>query len=515
MATMPNLVKHRKTQIWYFRKIIPKDLQTRLGRKEVMESLGTRDRLEAVRLVLPHVEKWNRLIADARAGRLRKFTDEELDHVAICWYHDYQSRIAWGATKLLPDEIGFPIADENELDQRLTEYLLREEVAIAFGSPDYERLRFLAFQEHQHTYAMRPILSRLADTRVDSRPFVEVTTERDHLRLSKVFEMFKESNPGYQPEREMAVRRFRELIEDKGIDCITRADAREFRRLNQLVPNRMPVAIREKSARAQIAWGDEHKARRTGPANVNKHIAMLQSLLQWARNDGALLDHLQEWSNPFAGVSVKDHRPQEEKRVPFTRDDLNKLFQSDFVRRPKRAEDRWLPLLALFSGATVEELAGLGVADVRNDEGVDYLAITTETRRLKNVKRKRNIPVHPRLEELGFMRYVAERRKAGDQKLFPNLKRNKAGKVAGNFTARVNPFIHSLVDHPRKSFHSLRHNFKVEAIRTLIADPVVKMLMGHAHGTIDWSVYAEGAKTEYEALYRWITRIQYPGVQVA
>ena len=514
MAKMPNLLKHRKTGIWYFRKIIPADVQKRLGRKEVMESLGTRDRLEAVRLVLPYVEKWNRQIADARAGRLRDRSEEQLQALAIAWASDYRSRLVWGQAGL-PDEIDLPIADETELDQRLSEYLLRQDIPIEFDSPDYKRFRFLAFQEHQAAYAVRPILNRLSDPGTDSRPLVEVTTGRGDLVLSKVFEKFRTESPGYQPEREIAVRRFCELIDDKGIDCITRADAREFRRLDLLIPKRLPGAIRKKSAREQIAWGDEHKAERSGPANVNKHIAMLQSLLQWARNDGALLDHVRDWSNPFAGVSVKDNRPQEEKKVPFGKDDLNKLFQSDFIRRPKRPEDRWLPLLALFTGATVEELAGLATADVRKDDGVNYLAITTENRRLKNPSRKRNIPVHPRLVELGFLRYVAERRSASDVKLFPDLRPNAAGKVSQSFSSRVNEFIHSRIDNKRMTFHSLRHNFKVEAIRTLIPDAIVKLLMGHAHGTIDWTVYAQGAKNEYEALYQQISKIEYSGVRAA
>ncbi len=81
----------------------------------------------------------------------------------------------------------------------------------------------------------------------------------------------------------------------------------------------------------------------------------------------------------------------------------------------------WLPVLALHTGARLEELAQLQHADLLSDsDGVTFLAITGEgERRVKNAHSVRAVPLHPLLVELGFPRLFHPGRKG---RVFAELK---------------------------------------------------------------------------------------------
>jgi len=513
MVKMHNLHRHRKTGVWYFRMVIPKDVRKLLGRAEVMVSLGTKDEIEAIKRAIPHVERWKATIADARAGRVRRMSDEQLQTLAIAWGHDYQSRLVWGVTKF-PDEIGLPIASEDELDERLTQYLREEEIPIEFGSPDYAVLRQMAFDEHKYSYAVRPVLGGLAPV---TAPVPE--SKVPGLELSKVFARFLTEVPSSSPDRRVAVDRFIEFFGDKPITAITRADARKFCDTSRKIPRAMPGTIREKPLRDQIAWAEANKAERIGPSSVNKHLSMIGSLLDWVHNHTELLDHLPDWRNPFDGINVHDSRTQDDKRVAYSPGDLEKIFSSTFMRRPQFPEDYWLPVLAIFTGARMEELGQLDVADVRREGKVDFLALTEfdtagrRTKKLKNKSSERDIPIHPRLIELGFLRYVEERRRAGDAKVFPRLRADIRGKLTHNANTRINRALADIIPDKRKRFHSFRHAFKSELVRRLITEQRQKLLMGHGRGNVGDTVYIH-KETLLEVLQSDIRKI-FPDLKIA
>ena len=74
-----------------------------------------------------------------------------------------------------------------------------------------------------------------------------------------------------------------------------------------------------------------------------------------------------------------------------------------------------MPLLGLFTGARLGELALLLASDVSIDEasGVSAISIADDPsigRSLKTRASRRTVPVHPELIRLGFLEYVRERR---------------------------------------------------------------------------------------------------------
>lgn len=187
--------------------------------------------------------------------------------------------------------------------------------------------------------------------------------------------------------------------------------------------------------------------------------------------------------------NVRTQVTQEQKsRVAFTSEDLAKFFNSVIYTneyRPKgagREAAYWLPLLALFTGARVEELAQLLVSDVHYVEGLGhYLNITDEAEHshLKNSASRRRIPVHPILIACGFIDYVA---KGSTSKfLFPHLKPNPRDKLGGYFSNFFSGYLRNKVKitDTRKVFHSFRHTFKDACRAAGIEEAVHDALTGH------------------------------------
>jgi len=105
---------------------------------------------------------------------------------------------------------------------------------------------------------------------------------------------------------------------------------------------------------------------------------------------------------------------EEPDREPWQLDELKAFFSSPVFTeglRPTAGRGEaayWLPLLALFTGARLGELAPLTVADITTDNpaGISTIRVTEhleQGRRLKNVGSRRVVSIPPELVGLGFM----------------------------------------------------------------------------------------------------------------
>jgi integrase len=99
----------------------------------------------------------------------------------------------------------------------------------------------------------------------------------------------------------------------------------------------------------------------------------------------------------------------------------------------------WLPLLAAFTGARLEELGQLHVSDIRESEGGRYFSINEDepTKHVKNADSIRDIPIHPELVRLGFLHYVDAIRTNSGKRVFPNLEIDSRGSLHSGVLARL------------------------------------------------------------------------------
>jgi integrase len=172
----------------------------------------------------------------------------------------------------------------------------------------------------------------------------------------------------------------------------------------------------------------------------------------------------------------------------------------------------WIPIIGVFTGARVSELAQLRVVDAETVDGVAVLRITDEAdgSSVKTEAGRRVVPVHEELIRLGFLDYVAAIRTAGSVSLWPAL-RLLRGKPGNYFSGWFSDALRK-VDEQTKlpDFHSLRHTVRSRLASAGVAEPMIDALIGHeVKGSTGARTYTHRTTADLKAA---IDRLTYPGV---
>lgn len=194
---------------------------------------------------------------------------------------------------------------------------------------------------------------------------------------------------------------------------------------------------------------------------VNKHISALSDVFEWAANKRqGFVDY-----NPFGSLTKVDNRNPDNKSRPFKPEELRKFVAALADNYDERyPEKTWIPLIFMYTGARPNEIASLYTDSIKSVEGIDYFEIKGDVARkqiVKNKGSKRNIPIHRKLKELGFMEYVASLREQGQERLWPNLQPGPDDKFYNSVTGS---YFNDLIDEkvsadPLLKFYSLRSTF--------------------------------------------------------
>lgn len=171
-----------------------------------------------------------------------------------------------------------------------------------------------------------------------------------------------------------------------------------------------------------VRWRDELLSEGLARSTINNHITHGGTIWQTARSNALIPSNL---GNPFDGTKLLKQRNAQRSREEFSLDELKVLFRVPPLETAAAISVHsgyWLPILAMYHGARLEELTGLLVADIFELHGVPVMRIFENDRRpsLKNFSSKRTIPLHPKLLELGFLEYVETARMAKVKALFPS-----------------------------------------------------------------------------------------------
>lgn len=240
----------------------------------------------------------------------------------------------------------------------------------------------------------------------------------------------------------------------------------------------LPVkAISQANVRALKASLLATKGRTGGtlsPATVKKTLGALAAVLAWAQSEGYAA------SNPAARITIDATDSDESGRLPYSAEDLKVIFGT---KREGNA-NHWLPWLALYTGARLEELGQLRTADVRVEDGVDYLAIEPgDGKRVKTKSSRRRVPIHPELIKLGFLAFVESQKEAGEVRLFPELKGTRFSLTAA-WSKWWGRHARGLgITDRRKVLHSFRHGWKTAA-RSVMSEELHDAITGHSNGSV-------------------------------
>jgi integrase len=189
--------------------------------------------------------------------------------------------------------------------------------------------------------------------------------------------------------------------------------------------------------------------------------------------------------NPATGLMEKKGNESKE-RLPYEDDDLTLIFgsseyQQDLFKHPYQF---WVPLIALFTGARLNEICQLRPQDVSCVDGILCFDITTDAGKLKTVASERLIPVHSSLRALGIEALAKRQLDMGQLRLFSELPpgREGPGQTASKWFKRYRDKCG--VTHSKKPFHSFRHTVWTRLSRQGCPDYEVDDLIGHESATI-------------------------------
>ena len=194
-------------------------------------------------------------------------------------------------------------------------------------------------------------------------------------------------------------------------------------------------------------------------------------------------------------MTIKNPKRANEERKAFSDADLSRLFSSDLYTQKtfKHSYYFWLPLLALYTGARLNELCQLHLVDFETIDGIEIFRISDldGVKKVKTKAGRRIIPLHPKLIQMGILDLVTKLRKRGEVRLFPELKltRDGYGQAASKWFARYAKSCG--VDEQGKVFHSFRHTV-VDCLKQAgVPREKIAALVGHEDETETFGRYGK------------------------
>ncbi len=324
---------------------------------------------------------------------------------------------------------------------------------------------------------------------------------------------------------------FTKKFGDLPVTEITRDILIAYREMMGRFPKSRPQRLQNGHPDAIVAWGEANPSTlKLSKRTINhKALAPVIKLMDLAVAHGFIP------GSPCIDIKLKGVKKDAIKIVHFDEPDLKRFVASpvfsDSEFRPLGGAGQaafWIPLIALFSGARLEEIGQLRVADIkRSDDGIDYFDITTleddpgdkieefdhiPKKSLKSEAATRQIPIHSMLIKMGFLDYVNGLSKNFRRMLFPELEAYR-GRMTKNFSRWWGRYQDKHIGKsPTKVFHSFRHTFN-----RVLRDQGVplenrKILMGHAGGEVNAN-YGEGLSLK--PMQGFIEKIEFPGINFA
>jgi integrase len=375
--------------------------------------------------------------------------------------------------------------------------------------------------------ALKAIAQRLVGEPIETpaidRPVPVAITQSETLTAAlEGWKKFKARPAGTVREFEHGIQRFIQLHGDLQIASLSRTHVREFREALQAIPVRRAGGLRQAPLRQLVEWRAKHPdAPAISAGTINKLLGAVQTVAIWGRDNGLVPDDV-AWSDPFSNMRLDEREPD---REPWRIDELRKLFDSWIYvagARPKGGHGEaahWLPLLGLYTGARLSELAQLLASDIVTDDETGVIAIeftedAASGKRLKTLSSRRTVPVHPALERLGFSKFVDERRGSNGPSAppFPLLGSSKESAQWSKWFGR---YIRQL-GIERAVFHLFRHGFK-DALRAAgESQDINDALTGHSSGGVGQRYGAKEMVRRFglRRLSEAVAKLGYPGLDL-
>lgn len=507
---LPNYVQRRPGG-YYYRQRVPKMQQDRIGKREIVVSLHTLcPKAASYRAAQVYVAVNNALNTSGTMSQ-NQLTHQFAAQIAERWKRralneDFDQRVSGQTNRARAEDISGDLnAALHDLQQvRLDRHdgmidsvVGEHRLGLEPDSEDWRRLGYYLLKAN--TELLKEIQKRSDPSSLEPMAYIppdeaeqEVPGVGTWLRLSEAVDRWEQEG-GRRPltvkEWRYRINRFVELKGDLYVHEITSDDVRDFKDTYKQMPAKLPRKDRQRMLPQIVERYEGLQVDRLKPNSINNALSALSSVLTWCVENRFLKE------NVARGIRVPRPMRGVQRRLPFNAEDLVAIFeQSPIYRLGQRPHGGgghaayWIPALALYTGARLEELGQLSVDDVRQEAGRFYLDINDqgENKYLKTPGSKRRIPIHQDVLNLGFRDYVAVARQQGHEDLFPHV-RSATGKRTAAFSKWVNSYLRNKcgICDPRKVFHSFRHTFKDACREAGIPRDLHNALTGHTTGGVD------------------------------
>jgi integrase len=417
---MPEHMKRREA-VYYFRRVLPLDLQASLGRREICRSLRTSDFTEAKRRLHKETVRFDEWVRSERAKLARVPANENAR----------------------PS----PLADAME------EYSREADDFFAQLQSDSDDLPYAEW------LAQREKLDREAD-----RTYREEEQRNASLSLLDLFEQYARQ-PNSRPE---TVKQFRAVI--KHFISYLGHD-------NALRVGRAQVVKWRDHLREEV--GPRGKPRSAKTINdtylsaVSAVYAYGLDRLLVSANPTSDVKRLPADAN--AKLRERDFTGAEQRLILGA----TLTAPSAAMASHNAAARRWVPWLCAYTGARVNEITQLRAMDVKQVEGVWTIHITPEAGSTKTNK-ARTVPLHEHLIEQGFLAFVEG--KEGPLFYDPSGRRKEGGRAQYKKAGmKLAEWVRSLgIELGVAPNHGWRHTFKTIAREVGIPEAAADYIQGHA-----------------------------------
>lgn len=175
---------------------------------------------------------------------------------------------------------------------------------------------------------------------------------------------------------------------------------------------------------------------------------------------------------------------------PFTDEELAQIFNpTNFLPWAETPHRFWGPILGLYTGARVNEVAQLYLDDVRQIDGVWGLFFWKQERsqKIKTKSSVRFVPLAQPVLDAGFLDFIEDMRATGHPRLFPHLPAGtkKDGTPNGlgygrQLSRQFSAYLKGFGIEKGVGFHAFRHTLSTKLAEARVPVATIAMITGHA-----------------------------------
>lgn len=225
---------------------------------------------------------------------------------------------------------------------------------------------------------------------------------------------------------------------------------------------------------------------------LNGYLSTFHSFFDWVVKNKYANENL--FKGMKVGTAASKKQPQ---RKPFKPDALKAMhieLTHNHMGMVKSGSHKWATLIAMFTGARLNEICQLEIADVQQENGIWFFNMTDEgdnNKRLKTFASNRKVPIHSQLLEDGLLQYHKEMAQTKATRLFPDYSYEARGGYGRSLGRWFNDvfLVKQHIKTKELVFHSLRHTMITRLAQAGVQEPIYQCIVGHERNGVTQQVY--------------------------